>query len=236
MGAGRTEEHDMGAVTAADLQGWQLSSHLPPNDLARLARIASQHTFRPGEMVWREGQEAEAFWVLLRGQVKIYQVSAEAREQILRLVHPGEFFGEAAALSGGAYPAHCQAMTRVTAVRIPAAAFAELLRQSPQLALNMIVALSHLLRGFAGLVDALALRDVSARVAKYLLDLSARGEGEWVTLEVNKRALAARLGTVSETLSRTLRRFMDQGLLEVDGPRIRLLDHRALERAAAGVK
>jgi CRP/FNR family transcriptional regulator len=208
----------MGAVTVADLQAWQLFSYLPQGDLVRLARIASLHTFRAGETIWEQGREADAFWVLARGQAKIYQLSPDAREQILRVVHPGESFGEAAALSGGAYPAHCQALARVTAIRFPARAFADLLRESPQLGLNVIVALSHLLRGFAGLVDALALRDVSARVAKYLLDLSVRSDSESITLDVNKRALAARLGTVSETLSRTLRRFIDQGLIEVDGP------------------
>jgi len=226
----------MGAVTVSDLQGWQLFSYLPQGDLVRLARIASQHQFRTGEVIWEEGQEAEAFWVLTRGQAKIYKVSPEAREQILRVAYAGESLGEAAALSGGPYPAHCQAMSRVTAIRFPAEAFAALLADSPQLAMNVIVALSHLLRQFTGLVDALALREVSARVAKYLLDLSVRSEGEWLVLETNKRALAARLGTVSETLSRTLRRLREQKIVDVDGPRIRVRKRGALERIAAGMK
>jgi CRP-like cAMP-binding protein len=226
----------VGAVTVSDLQGWQLFSLLPPGDLARLARIASLHTFRPGEAIFEEGEEAAAFWVLLRGRVKIHKIGPEAREQILRIVHPGESFGEAAALSGRAYPARGEAMSRATVVRFPAGEYRRLLRESPQLATNQIAALSQLLLGFASLVDTLALRDVSARVAKYLLDLSVRERKERVKLDITKRALAARLGTVSEVLSRTLRRLQDQGVIAVDGPEIRVLDHAALARAAAGLR
>lgn len=226
----------MGAVTVSDLQGWQLFSYLPAGDLARLAALATQDSYRAGDYIFRDGEPAEAFWVLLRGQVKIFKVSLEAREQILRLVRPGETFAEAAALSEGPYPAHAQAIGRAVVVRFPAAAFQQALLENPRLAINMIVALSQLLRGFATLVDALALREVSARVAKYLLDLAVQSEGEVLTLEVSKRALAARLGTVSETLSRTLRRFREEGMIEVKGPQIRLLDREALARAAAGLK
>jgi CRP/FNR family transcriptional regulator, dissimilatory nitrate respiration regulator len=226
----------MGAVTVADLQPWQLFAYLPAADLVRLAHIAEQRAFPAGAAIFAEGDPADAFWVVLKGQVKICKLGAEGREQILRLVHPGESFGEAAALSQGAYPAHGQAIARTTALRFPAAAFQELLRDSPALATNLIVALSQLLLGFAGLVDALALREVSARVAKYLLDLSLRLGSDSIALDVNKRALAARLGTVPETLSRTLRRFREDGLLTVDGARIQILDRTRLEQAAAGMR
>jgi CRP-like cAMP-binding protein len=136
----------------------------------------------------------------------------------------------------GAYPAHGQAIARTTVLRFPAAAFQELLRESPALATNLIVALSQLLLGFAGLVDALALHEVSARVAKYLLDLSLRLGSDSIALDVNKRALAARLGTVPETLSRTLRRFREEGIITVDGARIQILDRTRLEQAAAGMR
>lgn len=226
----------MGAVTASDLRGWQLFSYLPAGDVARLAIIATQQTFRARERVFREGEPADAFWLLLRGRVRIFKVSAGAREQILRIVHPGESFGEAAALLEGPYPAHCQCISRATVVRFPADAFRGVLRENPQLAINVIVALSQLLRGFAALVDTLALREVPARVAKHLLDLSVQDANGWIALDSSKRALAARLGTVSETLSRSLRRFREDGMIEMAGSRIRLLDRAALVRVAAGLR
>ncbi len=226
----------MGAVTVSDLHRWQLFSYLPANDLVRLARIGSRETYRNGEAIFAEGEDADAFWVLLRGQVKIFKLGPDGREQIMRIVRAGESFAEAGALSRGAFPANAQAMARSDAVRFPAEEFLELLESSPQLAINMIVALSHLLRGFAGLVDALALREVSARLAKYLLDASLRAGQDDVLLDVRKSVLAARLGTVSETLSRTLRRLRDKKLIHVEQQRIRILDRAALERVAAGIK
>ncbi len=226
----------MGAVTVSDLHRWQLFSYLPANDLVRLARIGSRETYRNGEAIFAEGEDADAFWVLLRGQVKIFKLGPDGREQIMRIVRAGESFAEAGALSRGAFPANAQAMARSDAVRFPAEEFLELLEASPQLAINMIVALSHLLRGFAGLVDALALREVSARLAKYLLDASLRAGQDDVLLDVRKSVLAARLGTVSETLSRTLRRLRDKKLIHVEQQRIRILDRAALERVAAGIK
>jgi CRP/FNR family transcriptional regulator len=225
----------MGAVTVADLQGWQLFAYLSPRDLAQLAAIASLQTYRKGQTIFTEGDEANALWVLLKGQVKILKVGPDGREQVLRIVRAGESFAEAAALSRGQFPPSPAATARSTAVRFPAEGFLRLLDTNPQLATNMIVALSQLLRGFAALVDALALRDVPSRLAKYLLDASLRAESDTVVLDVRKTVLAARLGTVSETLSRALRRLRERGLIAVDGQRIALLDRAGLQRLAAGL-
>ena len=241
----------MGAVTAADLRNWQLFSYLGASDLTRLAGIAEQRRYRKGETIFSEGDDAGYFLVLLKGQVKIFKLAPDGREQILRVVRAGESFGEAAALSGvsfpaGAeamapslaarFPAGAEAMAPSLAARFPAAAFREVLAESPQLALNLIVAMSELLRGFAALVDAVSLRDVSARLAKYLLDQSARSGEDTFRLELRKRALASRLGTVPETLSRSLRRLRERHVIAESGDRIRILDRRALSRVAAGLK
>ena len=226
----------MGAVTAADLRNWQLFSYLGASDLTRLAGIAEQRRYRKGETIFSEGDDAGYFLVLLKGQVKIFKLAPDGREQILRVVRAGESFGEAAALSGGSFPAGAEAMAPSLAARLPAAAFREVLAESPQLALNLIIAMSELLRGFAALVDAVSLRDVSARLAKYLLDQSARSGEDAFRLELRKRALASRLGTVPETLSRSLRRLREHHVIAESGDRIRILDHRALSRVAAGLK
>lgn len=226
----------MAAVTVSDLRSAQLFSHLPAHDLVQLSRIASRQSYRKGDRIFSEGERADAFWVVLKGQVKVFKVGVEGREQILRIVRAGESFAEAAALSRGSFPAHAGAIARSVVIRLPAEDFLDLLKSSPQLAINVIIGLSHLLRGFAGLVDALALRDVSSRLAKYLLDRLLLAEGEWIALDVRKSVLAARLGTVSETLSRTLRRLSDRGLIEVDAQRIRIVDRGALARVAAGIK
>src|SRR6185369_15056478 len=100
--------------------------------------------------------------------------------------------------------------------------FMGLLERNARFSLNLIVSLSLLLRRFARQIEELSFAEVPARLAGYLIDLSERKstsfQGKtYLELDVKKGELASRLGTVSETLSRSLRKLREDGLLEVDG-------------------
>ncbi len=104
----------------------------------------------------------------------------------------------------------------------------------------MIGSLSFWLRRFVDLVEELSLKDVSARVSKYLLDVCIRSgrkeeEGIVIELEVSKMQLASRLGTISETLSRAFRRLSDRKIIRVEGKRIIILNREALEEISSGI-
>jgi CRP-like cAMP-binding protein len=108
-----------------------------------------------------------------------------------------------------------------------------LIRKTPDLALNMLAVLSRRLRRFAHLIEDLSLKEVPARLAAYLLYLRQANEGSGnLELDIPKGQLASLLGTIPETLSRILSKMNKKGLIESDGPRIRLLDVRALEDLA----
>jgi CRP/FNR family transcriptional regulator len=214
---------------------------LSDDDRAALAAVAVRRRYGGGESIFSEGDAAAGFYVVAKGQVKVYKLGPDGKEQIIRIVTPGEPFAEAAALSGGAYPAYAEARRDCELVFFDAERFRELLAANPQLAVNMIGALCGLLRGLVDMVEELALKDVSARLAKYLLDLSLRvrkggAEGDTVELPIKKSELAARLGTVSETLSRTLAKLAGADVIAVDGSTIRLLDPDALAEIAAGLR
>ena len=101
----------------------------------------------------------------------------------------------------------------------------------------MLAVLSGRLRHLVQLVEDLSLKEVSARLAKYLLDLSLRGDGgAVVVLETTKTVLASRLGTVAETLSRTLTRMQRRGIIRVQGRTIAITDADGLQALAAGMK
>ena len=214
---------------------------LSDEDRAVLAAVAVRRRYRPGESIFAEGDPAAGFYVVAKGQVKVFKLAPDGKEQIIRIVSPGEQFAEAAALSGGAYPAYAEARRDSELVFFDAERFRKLIAANPQLALNMIGALCGLLRGLVDMVEELALKDVSARLAKYLLDLSLRarkegGTGDTVELPIKKTELAARLGTVGETLSRTLAKLARAGAISVRGSTIRLLDREALVETAAGLR
>jgi len=214
-----------------------LFSGLDDDQLAQLSRITLAKSYEKGQVIFMEGRPADGFYLLTAGRVKLYKLAPDGKEQILRIVGPGETFAEAAVFAGETYPAFAEALKPSEALFFHKRDFTQLVEGNPQLALNMIAALSRLLRQLTQLVEDLSLKDVSARLAKYLLDLSARSSkpGQ-VKLDLSKAQLAARLGTIGETLSRTLAKLKARGILDVSGRTITLLDRRGLEDAAAGGK
>ncbi|MBN1958530.1 MAG: Crp/Fnr family transcriptional regulator, partial [Desulfuromonadales bacterium] len=103
----------------------------------------------------------------------------------------------------------------------------DLLHRHSQLATNMIAGLSRYLRQFTVQIEDLTFRDVPARVARYLLDQADQAQSV-VTLPLSKSQLASKLGTTSETLSRTFRKLADEGFILVQGKTIQLVDAGAL--------
>jgi CRP/FNR family transcriptional regulator len=217
-----------------------LFSGLTDLEIGQITAIGITKTYQKGEQIFSEGQRATGFYVNLSGQIKVYKLSADGREQILHLVFPKEAFAEAALFAGSTYPAFAECLTPSRALYFPKESFLRLVRENPQVGLNMIGGLSLWLRRFVDLVDALSLKDVSARVAKYLLDLSVRsgrnqGDEVGFELEVTKTQLALRLGTVSETLSRVFRKLQDRKIIRVEGRKITVLKRDALEGISSGI-
>ena len=99
----------------------------------------------------------------------------------------------------------------------------------------MLASMSKRLLHMVGVIEELALKDVPARLAKYLLD-SAPGQVTEIKLAITKKELAARLGTISETLSRTLNKFRSKKVIKVAGNRITILNKARFEEIAAGAK
>jgi len=195
-------------------------------DLDRLAEISRLRTARRGEILFADGDEAEGFFIVASGKVKIYKLSPEGKERILHIIHPGWSFAEAAIFGDGRYPAYAEPLVNSDLLFLPRAAFLDLLAGHNRLALNMISGLSRFLRQFATQIEELTFKDVPARLARYLLEQA--GTAGHVELPISKTQLASNLGTVSETLSRTLRRLSDEGLIRVAGKRIDILDREGL--------
>lgn len=217
-----------------------LFSGLSDSETRQIESIAITKRYRKGELIFSEGDKATGFFVNLSGQIKVYKLSADGREQILHIICPKESFAEAALFGGSTYPAFAESLTQTQVLYFPKDRFLGLIRDNPQLSLNMIGGLSLWLRRFVDLVEELSLKDVSARVAKYLLDVSIRSgrkgeEGIVFELEVSKIQLASRLGTISETLSRVFRKLRDQEIIRVEGKKIIVLNKEGLEEISSGI-
>ncbi|HUL31692.1 MAG TPA: Crp/Fnr family transcriptional regulator [Thermodesulfobacteriota bacterium] len=219
-----------------------LFAGLKEEGLKKIRAIGSVRQARRGEILFGEREEAKGFYVILSGRVKLYKISPDGKEQILHVVNAPDAFAEAALfLEGSSYPAFAETLADSQLLFFPKRNFIHLIEENPQLSINMIVSLSHFLRKFASLIEELSLKEVSSRVAKYLIDLSVRSSKEGrnpreVELDVSKSQLASKLGTISETLSRTLTKMKTKGIIDVRRNRIVILNRELLEEIASGMK
>ncbi len=218
-----------------------LFAGLKEEDLKKIRSIALLKKVRKKEIIFSEGEEAKGFYITLSGKVKIYKTSSEGKEQILHVINAPDSFAEASLFLEGIYPAFAEALSDGQLLFIPKRDFIHLIEMNPRLSLNMIASLSHFLRRFASLIEELSLKEISSRVAKYLVDLSLSSAREGrpiqeVELDLSKTQLASKLGTISETLSRTLAKMRAKGIIDVKKNKIFILNREALEELASGLK
>lgn len=233
---GPNEFDKLSAMNSTDvLRTIPLFAGLAAVDLEALQAISRVRDCPRGELLFSDGERAEGFFVVLEGKVKVYKLSAEGKERILHVVHPGGTFAEAAIFGNGLYPAYAEPLTGSRLLFIPKEGFLGLLASNSRIAINMIAGLSRFLRQFAQQIEELTFKDVPSRLARYLLDL-AKGKRTVVELPISKSQLASNLGTVSETLSRTLRKLSDDDLIRVAGKRVEILDLERLEELAERCK
>jgi CRP/FNR family transcriptional regulator len=200
-------------------------------DISAILRICKVKEYERAEVLFDEGDVAQGFYIVAVGRVKVYKLSPEGKERILHVVQSGGNFAEAAIFADGLYPASAEPLEKSTLIFFPKRDFLDLLTAQGRIAINMIGGLSRFLRLFAGQIEELTFRDVPSRLARYLLELGNERNGA-VELPTSKSAIASRLGTVSETLSRTFRKLSDEGLIRVEGKTIVILDAERLSDLA----
>jgi CRP/FNR family transcriptional regulator len=210
-----------------------LFSGLPEDQQKDLVQIAVDKNYHKGDVIFSEGDKGTGFYVIAVGQIKIFKVSSEGKEQILHIFGPGEPIGEVPVFTGQPFPAYAEALAKSHLLFFPRIAFMDLIAGNPSLALNMLGVLSMRLRQFTVQIENLSLKEVPGRLASYLIYLSGEQENrQSVKLNISKGQLASLLGTIPETLSRIFAKMSDQQIIAVNGRKIRLLDPVGLESLA----
>lgn len=218
---------------AAILRSCQLFTGLPAEDLDLIASFVIPRELAKGAYLFREGATAEGFYIVQRGAVNVHRVSVSGKEQVISVFRAGQSFAEAALASPGGYPADARAIEASTVLLVPKADFLGLLRKRPELALRMLGSMSQHLRVLVGLLDDLTLKDVQTRLVNWLLKRCPKTLWNGpvaIHLDRTKRVLAAELGTVSETLSRSLAELRSLKLIRVEKQTIYVLDPDVLRQ------
>lgn len=211
------------------LANTQLWRGLPDEQLDAIAMVAIAKSYHKGEVIFVEGEEGSGFFVVKSGRVKVFKLSAEGKEQILEFFGAGEHFAEVPAFDGECFPASATALEKTELLFFERTTFLALLAQQPKIAINMLAIFARHLRRFARLIEDLSLKEVPGRLAAYLLYLSEGSEHlEQVELDITKTQLASLLGTIPETLSRVFAKLSQEGLIAINGARIKLLNPEGL--------
>lgn len=201
----------------------------------RFAQQLVLRRFKPREMILREGDKCEGFYLMREGRGRIFRTGADGREQILRLVGPGETFGEVPVFDGLPNPASVETLDAAEVVVFPTRAVHALLDEEPRVARLMLQHFGRRLRAFTELVQQVSLQTVQNRLARYLY-LTARergtetGDGVVFARDMTQHDLAALLGTVREVVARTLHVFEEEGIIEVRRKEFVVRDMDALRR------
>jgi len=157
--------------------------------------------------------------------VKLFKTSPGGKEQILRLVYPGGCFGHAGAFNGGHHPESAQALADTTLYGITKSRLGVLLTGHPQLAFNVIKALTTEMHHYMSLVEDLSLRRVRSRLARMLL---AQGDRDGAPPALTRADMAAMTGTVREVVGKSLKSLEDSGAIRYDRRNIVIRDREAL--------
>jgi CRP-like cAMP-binding protein len=235
MSSALGELRNIGVINA--LRSCQIFNGLPSPDLEKIAAITVVKPLEKGQYLFHQGDSASGFYIIQTGSVNVHRVTAAGKEQVIHVFRPGESFAEAALASEKGYPADARAVESSQVLLVQKAGFLDLLRRQPELALRMLASMSGHLRVLVGQLEDLTAKDVETRLANWLIKRCADPLSEKpaaIQLTMTKRVLAAELGTVSETFSRTLAKFRQQKLVSAKGKTLIILSPARLTALLRG--
>ena len=203
-------------------------SALDLTELESISKLVFEKTVDRAELVLLEGESAENLYFVASGVVKVFKTSAEGKEQILSIVRPGESFNDVSIFDGGPNPVSAQAMGPVLLYGIKKNEMEAIVRNHPQIALNVIKVLARRVRHLLSLVEDLSFKHVIGRVAKILVEHigGEMGRGPRLT----QQEMAAMAGTAREVVGRSLKELEETGVIKLDRHRIVITDKEALQK------
>jgi CRP-like cAMP-binding protein len=216
------------------LQGHPYFAGLNRAALARVARLLAPRPVERDEHILFEGDAPRAAYLIAHGRFRIYRLSPGGREQALMDLLPGQTFNLVPAIDGRPVVSNVVARTNGLLYVLERDDLLYLIRAHPSLAEAVLVDFCGRLRQLTGLVEDLSLRTVPERLARLLVGMAnddADGPRRFTQQE-----LAARLGTVREVISRTLKSFEGDGLIRTERHRITILDYERLNAIACQVE
>ena len=205
----------------------QLFIGLHPDQLEKILASSKCYNLSASERIFSTGDNAQKFFWLCHGQIKLTRTSPDGSEKVIELIQPGKTFAEAVIFADGAtYPVNAESVEKSKVIGFDGAIFKELLRESPDACFRLLSTLSSKLHHHIDEIEQLTLSTAMTRLVAFLLQL-ADGSND-IQLTVSKNLLASRLSIKPETLSRLFSKLHKEGLMTVQGQSIAIHDADAL--------
>lgn len=202
---------------------------LPIDEKTEVAKLVVQHQYRKGTIIYLAGDRVGHFMILEHGQIKLSQIAENGKEQLLKVMQPGDFDGKAALFNNDQRNVTATALVDSNVCQIDQDSFQTLLTHSPNLAVNLLTAMSHQINDLQEEKTVSSTSDVAGQLAKYLLETSASLNAKKFKLPLKKKDIATYIGTTPETLSRTFKQMTADGLIKMKASEVELVDEDELE-------
>ncbi|BCA85046.1 Crp/Fnr family transcriptional regulator [Enterococcus saigonensis] len=205
-----------------------LFNHLDEEDQKKINQLVQHKVFQKGEQVTTPDKEAQLV-IVASGNLKVYQLSAAGREQLLRVVEPGGYEGENLLFGASNNNLFSEALQKTEVCVLKQTDFKQLLLDYPELSLKLLEINAEKMTKVEQQSQFLTMEKIEERLATYLLDLSTVENSDVVTIPMKMKELAAFLGTTPETLSRKIKLLEEKQLILRQGYQLTLRDKEGLE-------
>lgn len=208
---------------------------LTKQEMRALATRVSKKHLQRGELLFGEGDSCMGLFMVVTGEIRLFNLSPAGREQVLAVRGPGRSFGDPVVFDGGNYSASASALEDAEVLFISRTDFQNFCREHPEVMLKVIAEVGSRVRRLVGIIQDLSFTTVRQRLIAMVLRLAqtsgtASTEEVHVELTETHEELGAQLGTVRELVSRNLHQLQAEGFLEVNGRRIIIKDLTGLRR------
>lgn len=192
-------------------------NHLEDHQMDMIAASAKTIHLQKGEMLFRAGEKDDTLYIIHSGKVRVHYLSDSGKEQLVRLLHPGDFTGEVAIFQpGGVHENYAEALQNTSICLIKQEDLQTYLIKHPQISLKILSEVTMRLKNSEKQTTQVAIENVESRMITFLAENVEEGSGNspTVILPMSKKDLASYLGTTPETISRRFTSLEQHGLIE----------------------
>ena len=208
---------------------------LNKEELLKMAECKTSHTIKKGEPIFEEGDTTNGIFCIKDGVCKLTKLSANGKDQIVKLVKPGELLGQRSLISEEPTNLSAVALEDMEVCFIPKKEIMEFFNENNQFSMNVMKTICGDLKDADDHMVSLAQKSVKERLAETLLHLEdtfGKNEDGSLHIQLSREELAGMIGTATESCIRLLSEFNKTGLIELIGKKIAIVDRNKLKRMA----